>query len=71
LNKNVKLLAKDIKGIFSWGAEHKIAFAPEKIEIIHFSWKRGNHALFYIINNKLIIQPITTALKAGEQPALC
>jgi hypothetical protein len=70
LDKNVKLLARDIRGILSWGAEHKIAFVLKKIEIIHFSRKGGNHALSCIVNNELIIQPITTALKAGEQPAL-
>jgi hypothetical protein len=70
LDENVKLLTRDIRGILSWGAEHKIAFAPEKIKIIYFSWKRGNHAPSYIMNDKLTVQPITTALKAGEQPAL-
>jgi hypothetical protein len=70
LDKNVKLLANDVKGILSWGAKHKVAFALEKIEIIHFSWKGGNHAPLCIVNNELTVQPITTALKAGEQPAL-
>jgi hypothetical protein len=37
LDENVKLLARDVRGILSWGAEHKVAFAPKKIEIIHFS----------------------------------
>jgi hypothetical protein len=36
LDENVKLLARDIRGILSWGAKHKVAFALEKIEIIHF-----------------------------------
>jgi hypothetical protein len=70
LDENVELLARDIRGILSWGAEYKVAFTPEKIEIIHFSWKGGNHALSCIMNDKLTVQPIITALKAGEQPAL-
>jgi hypothetical protein len=37
LNKNVKLLARDVKGILSWEAKHKVAFALKKIKIIHFS----------------------------------
>jgi hypothetical protein len=38
--------------------------------MIHFSRKGGNHALLCIVNNKLTVQLITTAFKAGEQPAL-
>jgi hypothetical protein len=70
LDENVELLANDVRGILSWGAEHKVAFAPEKIEMIHFSRKGGNHAPPCIVNNELTVQPITTAPKAGEQPAL-
>jgi hypothetical protein len=55
LDENVKLLAKDVRGILSWGAEHKVAFAPKKIKIIHFSWKGENHAPPYIMNNKLTV----------------
>jgi hypothetical protein len=38
--------------------------------MIHFSRKGGNHAPSCIVNDELTVQPITTALKAGEQPAL-
>jgi hypothetical protein len=37
LNENIKLLTRDVKGILSWEAKHKIAFALKKIEIIYFS----------------------------------
>src|SRR5204863_8353035 len=35
LNDNVTLLARDIRDIMAWGAENKIFFAPEKLEMIH------------------------------------
>jgi hypothetical protein len=38
--------------------------------MIHFFRKGGNHAPLCIVNNELTVQPITTAPKAGEQPAL-
>jgi hypothetical protein len=57
----------------SWpgGAENKIFFAPEKLEMqIHLTKKSGNHAPQCIVNDELTIDPITTGLKPGEQPAL-
>jgi hypothetical protein len=54
----------------AWGAENKISFAPEKLEMIHLSKKSGDHAPQCIVNGELTIDPITITLKAGEQPAL-
>jgi len=54
----------------AWGADNKIAFAPEKLEMIHITIRRENYSPPYIINDELTIHPITTALKEGEQPAL-
>jgi len=50
----------------AWGADNKIAFALEKLEMIYITIRRENYSLFYIINDELIIHPITTALKEGE-----
>jgi hypothetical protein len=55
LDENVELLVRDVRGILSWGAEHKVAFAPEKIEMIHFSRKGGNHAPSCIVNDELTV----------------
>ena len=66
LNINVALLAKDVRNIMAWGADNKIAFALEKLEMIHITIRRENYSLPYIINDELIIYPITTALKEEE-----
>jgi hypothetical protein len=54
----------------AWRDNNKIAFAPEKLEIIHLIRKSGNYTPSYIINNELIIDPIITAPKDRDQPAL-
>lgn len=70
LDNNVRLLANDVRSILAWGTANKIAFAPEKLEMIHLTKKSGNHAPSCIVNDNLTIHPITTAPKTGEQPAL-
>src|SRR5438046_10431886 len=65
LNNNVRLLARDIQDIMAWGADNKIFFAPEKLEMIHLTRKAGNHALRCVVSNELTINPITTAPKEG------
>jgi hypothetical protein len=70
LDTNVQLLAADVRGIIQWGRDNKILFAPEKLEMIHITRKRGEHAPDCTIDDDLTIRPITTAPKQGEQPAL-
>jgi hypothetical protein len=50
--------------------ENKIFFALEKLEMIHLTKEPSSYAPQCIVNNELTIDPITTALKDGEQPAL-
>jgi hypothetical protein len=50
----------------AWGANNKIAFTLEKLKIIHITTRQENYSPPYIINDKLTIHPITTALKEGE-----
>jgi hypothetical protein len=38
--------------------------------MIHLSRRRGNYALWCIVDDELSIQPITAPEKDGEQPAL-
>src|SRR5438045_2848325 len=69
LDRNVELLACDVQPIMAWGADNKIAFAPEKLEMIHLTKKSGCYSPPCIINDELTIHPITTAPKASDQPA--
>ena len=41
LDENVEHLAEDVRKINEWGAANKIAFAPEKLEMIHLTRQRG------------------------------
>jgi ribonuclease HI len=70
LDLNVQLLAADVRRIKQWGQENKVAFAPEKLEMIHLTRRRGGYSPWCIVDDELAIQPITTAEKDGEQPAI-
>ncbi|RAL58040.1 hypothetical protein DID88_009163 [Monilinia fructigena] len=41
---NVASLATEIRNIMHWGTRNKIAFAPEKLEMIHLTRKNGSRA---------------------------
>ncbi|RAL64745.1 hypothetical protein DID88_001776 [Monilinia fructigena] len=51
-----------------WGAENKVAFAPEKLEMIHLSRKRNTNAPSIRVSPELTITPVTAV--GDEQPAL-
>ena len=70
LEENVELLQEDVKKILQWGDENKVFFAPEKMELMHFSNKRRSTAPLLHIREGRTLTPITTADKAGQQPAL-
>ena len=70
LEENVRLLAYDVQSIIQWGDENKIFFAPEKLEMIHLTTKKGASTPVLKVNDELEITPITTAPKAGQHPAL-
>ena len=70
LDNNVQLLAKDVGSIIAWGNQNKIAFAPEKLEMIHLTKKTRQHAPPCVVSSDLTIHPILTAPKEGDQPAL-
>ena len=69
LDDNVAQLANDVRAIFEWGDEHKIAFAPGKIEMIHITTKNGGYAPPIVVDDRITIPCIVTA-RDGEQPAL-
>ena len=70
LEENTQLLAQDVQGIIQWGNENKIFFAPEKLEMIHFTTRRGAGNPVLKVNRELEIAPIITAPKASQDPAL-
>ncbi|RAL58012.1 hypothetical protein DID88_006739 [Monilinia fructigena] len=67
---NVASLATEIRNIMHWGTRNKIAFAPEKLEMIHLTRKNGSRAPDCVVSQDLVIPPITTSPKKGDQPAL-
>jgi ribonuclease HI len=79
LETNVELLAQDIRGILDWGDQNRVAFAPEKLEMIHLTRKKDTQNPPCVVNDALTITPIPTkdelpAPQPGEalpkQPAL-
>lgn len=68
LSENVRLLAEDVRQITGYGNDNKIAFAPEKIEMIHLTRQRGNDAPPCEVNEHLTITP--TVSHNSDQPAL-
>ena len=69
LDDNVRLLAEDVRSINAWGEEHKVFFAPEKVELIHLSRQLDTYAPAVVVNDSLSISPITPE-EGGGQPAL-
>ncbi|RAL64638.1 hypothetical protein DID88_001671 [Monilinia fructigena] len=67
---NVASLATEIRNIMHWGTRNKIAFAPEKLEMIHLTRKNGSRVPDCVVSQDLVIPPITTSPKKGGQPAL-
>lgn len=70
LERNIALLEQDVKSIIQWGEDNKTYFAPEKLEIIHFARGRENTAPALHIREDWVVEPILTAKKADQQPAL-
>ncbi|QSZ33338.1 hypothetical protein DSL72_002926 [Monilinia vaccinii-corymbosi] len=66
--ENVTKLERDVRQIMQWGAENKIAFAPEKLEMIHLSRKRGLNTPSIKVSPELTIRPVEAA--GNEQSAL-
>jgi hypothetical protein len=65
LELNIKLLANNIQKILDDRNKNKNFFTLEKVEIIYFSRKYKSESLPVIINENLIIYPITTNEREG------
>ncbi|QQK40076.1 putative RNA-directed DNA polymerase from transposon X-element [Penicillium digitatum] len=63
------LLAKDVQSILAWGEYNKVAFAPEKLEMIHITRHRGDESPSIVVNDRLTIDPVQ-AKKPGYTPTL-
>ncbi|RAL61888.1 hypothetical protein DID88_002951 [Monilinia fructigena] len=68
VESNVTMLKRDVHQVMRWGAENKVAFAPEKLEMIHLSRKRNTNAPSIRVSPELTITPVTAV--GDEQPAL-
>ncbi|QQK47606.1 putative RNA-directed DNA polymerase from transposon X-element [Penicillium digitatum] len=69
MEENVRLLAKDVQSILAWGEYNKVAFAPEKLEMIHITRHRGDESPSIVVNDRLTIDPVQ-AKKPGYTPTL-
>lgn len=58
LDTNVEQIAEDVQSILQWGAENKIFFAPEKLEMIHLSRRRTLYNPPCVVNDELTIEPV-------------
>jgi hypothetical protein len=63
LERNIELLAANIRLILEYNNKNKIFFVLEKVEIIYFSRKHKIELLSIIINKDLMIYLITTSEK--------
>jgi len=57
LDENVGKLAQDLRDIYAWGDTNKIAFAPEKVELLHLTRQKGDYAPACTVDDQLTIQP--------------
>lgn len=69
LDENTEQLAEDVRLIKEWGDANKIAFAPEKLEMIHLTRQRGQHNPPCTVNEDLTIDPVPPG-GSSNQPAL-
>ncbi|RAL66017.1 hypothetical protein DID88_005678 [Monilinia fructigena] len=70
MEENVTAITQDVRRIEAWGLANKVAFAPEKLEMMHFTHGRHAHAPEAVISPTLTIQPTTSAPGDTKQPAL-
>ncbi|RAL65524.1 hypothetical protein DID88_001090 [Monilinia fructigena] len=63
-------ITQDVRRIEAWGLANKVAFAPEKLEMMHFTRRHHAHAPEAVISPTLTIQPTTSAPGDTKQPAL-
>jgi len=59
LDENVRLLAEDVRAINEWGAANKVAFAPEKLEMMHLTRQWDDYSPPYVVDATLTITLVT------------
>lgn len=68
LESNMEVLAEDMALITACSTEHRIAFVPKKMELVHLTRKHHRQAPPVLVNETLTIKPTTTTEKLGQQP---
>ena len=69
LDKNVELLAADLRHIRAWGVANKVTFALEKQEMIYLTQQNNSYAPSCVVDEQLTIKPISP-IGENTQPAL-
>jgi hypothetical protein len=69
LDRNVELLAANLRQIRLWGEANKVTFAPEKQEMIHLTRQQGIYAPPCIVDKQLTINAISPG-RENTKPAL-
>jgi hypothetical protein len=69
LDRNVELLAADLRQIRAWGEANKVTFAPEKQKMIHLTRQRSIYAPPCIVDEQLTINAISAG-RESTKPAL-
>jgi hypothetical protein len=69
LDKNVELLAADLRQIRLWGEANKVTFALEKQEIIYLTRQQGIYAPPCIVDKQLTINAISLG-RENTKPTL-
>ncbi|ESZ92981.1 hypothetical protein SBOR_6647 [Sclerotinia borealis F-4128] len=64
------MLQRTIRQTINWGDQNKIAFAPEKLEMIHLSCRQAIYTPDLVVNENLTIRAISDTEDTGEQSAL-
>jgi len=68
LDESNRLVAEDIRSVQQWGEENHVAFAPDKLEMIHLTRSRASDCPPIRVNDNMEIRPIQQT--ENEQPAL-
>jgi hypothetical protein len=69
LDKNVELLAVDLRQIILWGEANKVVFALEKQEMIYLTRQLGTYALPCVVDEHLTINLVSLG-RENTKPAL-
>ncbi|RYP45714.1 hypothetical protein DL768_007978 [Monosporascus sp. mg162] len=70
LEQNARLLAGDVKKVLDWGNANRVAFAPEKCELLHITRSRSNDNPPVTVTDDFVIHPVREPEGSDRTPAL-